>query len=110
MTGGTSLAEEGLREALAGLHGAGLLETLGERHSFAEAWSALQECLFADEIRQVHFSISKIKAKGSVSLCVFVVLFLFCPLYFLADRLTFIEIECMTRDKVDVLNSIHRAG
>jgi hypothetical protein len=61
---GQGRAEAGLQQALAMLRGAGMLQELGEQHGFEQAWGALGACLLADEVRQVHFSITKVRAKG----------------------------------------------
>lgn len=57
--------QQALDEALRGLTRSGMLETLSTpQHGFDEAWTALTDCLFVEEARQVYFSISKKKAKG----------------------------------------------
>lgn len=61
---GEDRAEAGLREALAGLQQAGLLQELGEDHGFEGAWGALGGCLLAEELRAVLFNMTRVKAKG----------------------------------------------
>jgi hypothetical protein len=65
----TAEVEAALQEALTGLAQAGLLQRLGEAHRFSEAWSALSDCLFADELRRVHHSIKKSRAQGYCMPC-----------------------------------------
>ena len=59
-----SLAQTGLQEAMEGLVSTGYMEVLCDEHSFDEAWTALTECFFADEVKKVHFNVCKVKAKG----------------------------------------------